>query len=53
MFWTVTQSLLSGLGTTFEIFIFTLLLLCLVLILALGTISKFKPLSVLYRFLCG
>ena len=52
MFWTVTQSLLSGLGTTFEIFIFTLLFaLPFGLILALGTISKFKPLSVFIQVL--
>ena len=52
MFWTVTQSLLSGLGTTFEICIFTLLFaLPFGLILALGTISKFKPLSVFIQVL--
>ena len=27
MFWDVTETLLNGLGTTFEIFIFTLLFL--------------------------
>lgn len=45
MFWTVTQSLLGGLATTFEIFILTLLFaLPLGLVLAFGTMSKFKPL---------
>ena len=29
MFWSVTQSLLDGLWTSFEIFIFTLLFHCL------------------------
>lgn len=46
MFWTVTQTLLGGLLTTFEIFIFTLLLaLPLGLILSFGSMSKFKPLK--------
>ena len=46
MFWTVTQALLGGLATTFQIFILTLVFaLPLGLILALGTISKCKPLS--------
>lgn len=50
MFWTVTQSLLSGLGTTFEIFLLTLLFaLPAGLILALGTISRFKPLRMLIQ----
>lgn len=41
MFWDVTQSLLSGLGTTVEIFIFTLLFsLPLGLIIAFGAKSK-------------
>ncbi|MDE7065955.1 MAG: amino acid ABC transporter permease [Desulfovibrionaceae bacterium] len=45
MFWTVTQSLLNGLATTIEIFIFTLLFaLPLGLILAFGSMSKFRPL---------
>ena len=45
MFWEVTKTLLGGLGTTFEIFIFTLLFsLPLGLILAFGSMSKFKPL---------
>lgn len=50
MFWTVTQTLLDGLLTTFEIFILTLLFaLPFGLILALGTISKCKPLSYLIQ----
>lgn len=52
MFWTVTQTLLGGLLTTFEIFIFTLLFsLPLGLILAFATMSKFKPLSFLVQIL--
>ncbi|MCQ2540538.1 MAG: amino acid ABC transporter permease [Acetatifactor sp.] len=52
MFWTVTQSLLNGLLTTFEIFILTLAFaLPLGLILAFGTMSKFKPLSALIQIL--
>lgn len=48
MFWTVTQSLLGGLLTTFQIFIFTLLVaLPFGLILAFGAMSKFKPLRYL------
>jgi len=48
MFWTVTKELLSGLLTTSEIFILTLLFaLPLGLILAFGTMSKFKPLRYL------
>ena len=43
MFWEVTQSLLSGLGITVEIFIFTLLLaLPFGLIMAFGAMSKVK-----------
>lgn len=46
MFWTVTLSLLSGLATTFEIFILTLIFaLPLGLLMALGLLSKFKPLK--------
>lgn len=46
MFWEVTQTLLEGLGTTFEIFIFTLLFaLPLGLIISFGAMSKFKPLK--------
>ena len=45
MFWDVTQSLLSGLGTTVEIFIFTLLFsLLLGLIIAFGAKSKLRGL---------
>ena len=52
MFWTVTQTLLGGLLTTFEIFIFTLLFaLPLGLILAFATMSRFKPLSFLVQIL--
>ncbi|MDD6627882.1 MAG: amino acid ABC transporter permease [Lachnospiraceae bacterium] len=48
MFWSVTQSLLGGLLTTFQIFIFTLLIaLPLGLIIAFGAMSKFKPLRYL------
>jgi polar amino acid transport system permease protein len=50
MFWTVTQSLLNGLWTTFEIFILTLIFaLPLGLILAFGSISKLKPLRQLIQ----
>ena len=52
MFWTVTQSLLNGLATTFEIFILTLLFaLPLGLILAFGAMSKFKPLRYMVQIL--
>ncbi|MCH5263466.1 MAG: amino acid ABC transporter permease [Lachnospiraceae bacterium] len=52
MFWSVTQTLLSGLLTTFQIFIFTLVLsLPLGLILAFGSMSKFKPLRYLVQVL--
>lgn len=45
MFWTVTQSLLGGLATTFEIFILTLLFaLPLGLLFAFASMSKWKPL---------
>lgn len=45
MFWDVTQSLLSGLGTTVEIFIFTLLFsLPLGLVIAFGAKSKLRGL---------
>lgn len=47
MFWEVTQTLLEGLGTTFEIFVFTLLFaLPLGLIISFGSMSKFKPLKI-------
>lgn len=52
MFWTVTQSLLGGLATTFEIFILTLIFaLPLGLILAFGSMNKFKPLRYLVQVL--
>jgi polar amino acid transport system permease protein len=52
MFWTVTQSLLNGLATTFEIFIFTLIFaLPLGLIVAFCAMSKFKPLKYLVNIL--
>lgn len=52
MFWSVTQSLLGGLLTTFQIFIFTLLFaLPLGLILAFGSVSKFRPLRYLIQVL--
>ena len=52
MFWSVTQSLLGGLLTTFRIFILTLLFsLPLGLILAFGSMSKFKPLRYLVQVL--
>lgn len=52
MFWTVTLELLNGLATTFQIFIFTLIFaLPLGLILALGTMSKWKPLRFLLQVL--
>lgn len=52
MFLTVTQALLDGLMTTFEIFLMTLLFsLPFGLILALGSMSKFKPLRFLIQIL--
>ncbi|MCD7724661.1 MAG: amino acid ABC transporter permease [Clostridiales bacterium] len=52
MFWSVTQSLLGGLLTTFQIFIFTLLIaLPLGLLIAFGAMSKFKPLRYLVDLL--
>ncbi len=52
MFWSVTQSLLGGLLTTFQIFIFTLLFaLPLGLLLAFGAMSKWKPLQYLVQIL--
>ncbi len=52
MFWTVTLELLNGLATTFQIFIFTLLLaLPLGLLLALGAMHKWKPLRFLLQVL--
>lgn len=50
MIWTVTQTLLNGLLTTFEIFILTLIFaLPLGLLLALGSISKWKLLRYLIQ----
>lgn len=47
MFWTVTQALMSGLWTTFEIFILTLIFaLPLGLVFAFGLLSRFKPVKV-------
>lgn len=44
MFWNVTQALMSGLWTTFEIFILTLIFsLPLGLIFAFGLLGRFKP----------
>lgn len=52
MFWTVTQSLMGGLWTTFEIFILTLLFAIPIgLILGLGQLSKLKALRYLIQFL--
>ena len=52
MFWTVTQSLLGGLATTFEIFILTLLFaLPLGLVFAFASMSKWKPLSKLMQLI--
>jgi polar amino acid transport system permease protein len=52
MFWTVTQSLLNGLATTFEIFILTLIFaLPLGLVIAFGSMSKFRPLKYLVNIL--
>ena len=54
MFWTVTQALMSGLWTTFEIFILTLIFaLPLGLIFAFGLLSRFKPVNaVMNVFVC-
>lgn len=52
MFWQVTLSLLNGLLTTFEIFILTLACaLPLGLVLAFGSMSKWKPLRYLVQLL--
>lgn len=52
MFWNVTRSLLDGLLTSFQIFIFTLLFsLPFGLILAVGSISRWKPLRYLIQVL--
>ena len=48
MIWTVTQSLLGGLATTFEIFILTLVFaLPLGLLVAFAAMSRFRPLRYL------
>ncbi|MGN0465307.1 MAG: amino acid ABC transporter permease [Lachnospiraceae bacterium] len=50
MFWTVTQELLLGLATTAQIFFLTLLFaLPLGLVLAFGSMSKWKPLRYLIQ----
>ena len=52
MFWQVTLSLLNGLMTTFEIFLLTLVFaLPLGLVLAFGSMSRFKPLRFLIQIL--
>ena len=52
MFWTVTQSLLGGLATTFEIFILTLLFaLPLGLLFAFASMSKWEPLRGLMQII--
>lgn len=50
MFWSVTQALLSGLATTFQIFIWTLIVaLPLGLVFAFASMSKWKPLRFLMQ----
>lgn len=50
MFWSVTQELLSGLGTTIQIFFWTLVFaLPFGLVLALASMSKWKPLRYLIQ----
>ncbi|MEE1085867.1 MAG: amino acid ABC transporter permease [Schaedlerella sp.] len=52
MFWSVTQELLNGLVTTFQIFAWTLVFsLPFGLVLALASISKWKPLRYLIQIL--
>ena len=52
MFWTVTQSLLNGLLTTFQIFIWTLVFaLPLGLVFAFASMSKWKPLRLLMQLI--
>lgn len=52
MFWQVTLSLLNGLMTTFEIFLLTLVFaLPLGLLLAFGSMSRFRPLRFLIQIL--
>ena len=50
MFWTVTKELLVGFGSTLQIFAFTLLgALPLGLLIAFGSMSKFKPLKAVMK----
>ena len=50
MFWSVTQELMSGLGTTIQIFFWTLVFaLPFGLVLALASMSKWKPLRYLIQ----
>ena len=52
MFWTVTWSLIQGFGETLKIFGLTLLFaLPLGLVISFGSMSKFKPLSIISRLL--
>lgn len=52
MLWSVTMSLLEGFGKTLEIFLLTLVLaLPLGLIIAFGSMSKFKPVKFLSKTL--
>lgn len=52
MFWTVTQSLLNGLGTTIQIFLLTLAFaLPLGLLFAFASMSKWKPLKFLMQII--
>ena len=52
MFWSVTRSLFDGLLTTFQIFVFTLLIsLQCGLILAFGSVSRWRPLRYLIQVL--
>ena len=50
MFWNVTQSLMEGFGKTLEIFLLTLLFaLPLGLIIAFGSMSRFRPIKFLSK----
>lgn len=52
MFWTVTQSLLNGLGTTIQIFLWTLVFaLPLGLLFAFASRSRWKPLRLLMQLI--
>ena len=52
MFWTVTQSLLGGLWTTFQIFLWTLVVsLPLGLLFAFASMSKCKPIKGLMQII--